>query len=231
MITFNGYNIEKYGMWLDTVPPPDPPLPPAFPGMTSWSGSYTMVEWSPSSPWGVTFRKIVPNRDVRLVSWSTVESGGGMLADATPTGYPLASAIFNSELPTIHNGGEPPYIPTHVHDYVYAQADEVIPTFLGTGLIIEGRPAYMYTNNCNILLEANTEYWVPLSRFHDSVAFTGAYYPGVPATEEMEYMWLSLADGLNPNETVSSNTPTTVSIYGARPVLILADADGNVVYS
>ena len=111
------------------------------------------------------------------------------------------------------------------------EADEVIPTFLGTGLITEGRPTYMYTNNCDIQLEANTEYWIPLSRFHDSVGFTGAYYPGVPATGEMEYMWLSLPRGLVPDDTVSYNTPTTVSVYRARPVLILADADGNVVYS
>lgn len=227
MIRYNGYVIGKGGFWLKE---PKAPLPPAFPGMTSWSGSYTIAEWSPSTPWGVTFRKIVPSRDVRLVSWSTVESGG--TGDPGQTGFPLASAIFNSELPNMHNGSDPPYnIPTHVHDYVYAEADEVIPTFLGTGLIIEGRPTYMYTNNCDIQLEANTEYWISLSRFHDSVAFTGAYYPGVPATGEMEYMWLSLARGLVPDETVSSNTPTTVNILGARPVLILADADGNVVYS
>lgn len=222
MLKYNGYVIGKGGYWLR------PPEGPAFPGMIAWSGSYTRAVWSPDPTWGVTFRKIVPSRDVRLVSWSTVESGDG---NPGQTGYPLASAIFNSELPTIHNGSEPPYIPTYIEDYVYAEADEVIPTFLGYDLVYEGRPAYMYTNNCDIRLEEGQEYWIPTGRFHDSTGFTGAYYPGVPATEDMEYMWLSLGRGLEPHTTVTNDSPSRVTVYGARPVLILADADGNVVYS
>lgn len=219
MLKYNGYVIGKGGYWLK------PPEGPAFPGMTSWDGSYGRVAWGGApEQWGFVFRKIVPSRDVRLVSWSTVEAG------AQEPGDDMARGIFDYRLPTMNRGSTEPWIPDRLGQFLYGSADypPVVTTL--PGVVFGGRNAYMYTNNCDILLEEGQEYWIPTGRFHDSILYTGGY-DGVAPEQGMEFMWMPITY-LNYDAELQGTDPiTTVYPYDIRPYLRLVDADGNVVYS